>query len=337
MESRAKSSSAQTDPSALPASSTAPASQSGRKRCYFILSTKSSGSSVLQRHLSGLTSARLPETDHSENETLFFTKAASILGLPQERLVHSEAPFSPSKAKRSLQQFLSQNLGEWNDSVRTEADAFRAWSAVVRSGPGDVVEKSPHHLYQESVIQLMERYADSERDIDVHFIGLIRNPLATLYSSWRRFGMRPAQEERHWIRAYQNLLRLAERRPDRVTIIRYEELVTDPERLASLIGIQGPLASTEKLHSKSLERWRQDRRFRHHLSDEAIRVAQQFGYRREDLDNEHAPGWTLRNEGRALAWDILFALPGRSRIIVQTHLSRVMKSARSLWGGVISS
>jgi hypothetical protein len=326
-----------TDPAAPPGAQADFAAHGDKKRCYFILSTKSSGSSVLQRHLSGLTSARLPETDHSENETLFFTKAASILGLPQQRLVHSEAPFSSAKAKKSLQQFLSQNLGEWHGHVATEADAFRAWSAIVHSGSGDVVEKSPHHLYQESVVELMERYADSEPDIDVHFIGLIRNPLATLYSSWRRFGMRPALEEGHWVRAYETLLRLAERRPEQVTIIRYEELVTDPARLASLLGIEGPLASTERLHSKSLERWRQDRRFRHHLSDEAIRVAGQFGYRREELSNEHAPGWTLRNEARALAWDLLFALPGRSRIIVQTHLSRVMKSALALWGGVISS
>jgi hypothetical protein len=287
--------------------------------------------------LSGLTSARLPETDHSENETLFFTKAASVLGLPQVKLVHSEAPFSPAKAKKSLQQFLGQNLGDWSDSVSTESDAFRAWSAIVHSGPGDVVEKSPHHLYQESVVELMERYADSEQDIDVHFIGLIRNPLATLYSSWRRFGMRPALEERHWIRAYESLLRLAERRPEQVTIIKYEELVTDPGRLASLLGIQGPLASTERLHSKSLERWRQDRRFRHHLSDEAIKVAERFGYAEDELRNGHAPGWTARNEVRALAWDLLFALPGRSRIIVQTQLSKAMKSALALRGGAVSS
>jgi hypothetical protein len=221
--------------------------------------------------------------------------------------------------------------------VRTEADAFRAWSAVVHSGAGDVVEKSPHHLYQQSVVELMERYADSEQDIDVHFIGLIRNPLATLYSSWRRFGMRPALEERHWIRAYESLLRLAERRPEQVTIIKYEELVTDPGRLASLLGIQGPLASTERLHSKSLERWRQDRRFRHHLSDEAIKVAERFGYAEDELRNAHAPGWTARNEVRALAWDLLFALPGRSRIIVQTQLSKAMKSALALRGGAVSS
>ena len=324
----AKINSAQVDPGGAPPAAVHDRDTS-KRRCYFILSTKSSGSSVLQRHLSGLTSARLPETDHSENETLFFTKAASVLGLPQVRLVHSEAPFSARKARKSLRQFLVQNLGGRRIPIHTEADLFRAWSAVVQAGHGDVVEKSPHHLYQASVVELMERYADWDSEIDVQFIGLVRNPLATLYSSWRRFGMRPALEERHWVSAYTRLLELAERRPDRVTIIRYEDLISDPEQLAASLDIQRPLSSTEKLHGNSLERWRYDRHFRHHLSDEAIRIAEQFGYGRGELTNSHPRGWTFRDETRALAWDVLFALPGRSRIVIQTQLGRVVKSARS--------
>ena len=66
----------------------------GRPLCLFILSVKSSGSSILQRILAESLSGRLVEkTTHSENETLYWTKAASVLGLPQIQMENSQVPF----------------------------------------------------------------------------------------------------------------------------------------------------------------------------------------------------------------------------------------------------
>jgi hypothetical protein len=304
--------------------------QCRNQRCYFILSTKSSGSSVLQRHLSALTSASLPNSYHWENETLFFTKAASVLGLPQVPLINSHTPYSRQEGMKGLLRFLSDNVGEWTTPLRTEDDMFNAWNAVVRACGGDLVEKSPHHLYQKSVVALMERYADRQQDIDVQFIGLVRNPLATLYSSWRRFGMRPVREERHWVNAYRTLLSLADRRPEQVKIIRYEDMVVEPGRLASLLGIDEPAPTSETLHGKSVERWRHDGRFRHHLSDEAIQVAQRFGYQVDELLNPMPRAWTTREEVRALAWELLYTLPPPARIAVQTRGTRIAKALRKV-------
>jgi hypothetical protein len=301
-----------------------------KQRCYFILSTKSSGSSVLQRHLSALTSARLPTSHHEERETLFFTKAASVLGLPQVKLENSEVPYSPLEAGQDLQRFLEQNVGSWTASLRTEDDIFRAWTTVVRSAPEDLVEKSPHHLYEKSVVHLMERYADAEPQIDVRFIGLVRNPLATLCSSWRRFGLRPANEERHWRRAYRLLLDLQARKPQLVTIITYERLVRDPQELATLLAIETATPTSERIHDDSLERWRQDDAFAHHLSEETIRLAERFGYARDELLNDREPRWSIRDEVRASAWSMLYKLPSRPRRLLLWHGWRAIHRIRGI-------
>ena len=107
----------------------------------------------------------------------------------------------------------------------TDAAVFEAFTAVCVDGGPIFLEKSPHHLYQNAAIQLMERFSDTASSVDVVFVGLIRNPLDTLYSSWRRFGVPPTMEEPHWRTAYENLQALAARRPDQVHLIRYEQLV----------------------------------------------------------------------------------------------------------------
>lgn len=304
-----------------------------RQRCYFILSTKSSGSSVLQRYLSALISARLPNSHHEQRETLFFTKAASVLGLPQVKLENSEVPYGPHAAASQLQRFMEENVRAWAHPLRTEDDFFAAWTAVVRSAPQDLVEKSPHHLYEDSVVRLMERYAESDPGVDVRFIGLVRNPLATLYSSWRRFGVRPPSEERHWRRAYRLLLDLQERKPHLVTIVTYEGLVRNPGHLAPLLTIEAPTPASVTLHDGSVERWRQDETFAHHLSEETICLAERFGYSRDEMLNPLQAQWRFSDELRASAWSMLYKLPSGPRRLLLWHGSRALHRIRDIAHG----
>src|SRR5688572_10490344 len=82
-----------------------------RPRCMQILSSKSSGSSALQALLCSFGNGRhVSHTRHGEFETLYWTKAASVLGLPQVRLPDSEVPIPPDSALRDLRTFLSQNV-----------------------------------------------------------------------------------------------------------------------------------------------------------------------------------------------------------------------------------
>ena len=69
------------------------------KTCYFLLSLKSSGSSIVQANLAKSINARvLEKTTHFENETLYFVKAGSVLGTAA--VPHGEQPDTPFAPRR---------------------------------------------------------------------------------------------------------------------------------------------------------------------------------------------------------------------------------------------
>lgn len=297
-----------------------------RQRCYFLLSVKSSGSSVIQRQLAALSSARLVEhTHHEEMETLFFTKAASILRLPQFRMENSVVPYSVNDARAEMRRLLQANLPGWDQPLVSEADMFNAWTAMVRLHPEDLVEKSPHHLYQPSVISLMERYAESTPEIDCRFVGLVRNPIATLYSSWRRFGVRPEREEKHWNRAYNTLIDFAERRPDIVQVVRYEDLVSGATSLADVLGAKFKGEAEDILHDGSVEKWRTDSSFGFRPAPETVVLAERFGYSPDEVSNPHGRPWWIRREPRALAYGLFFSLPLETQSLARSVLKKLVR------------
>lgn len=284
----------------------------------FLLSAKSSGSSAVMRHLAASKGVNLvPYNCHGENETLYWTKAGSILGLPQSRLPYSEVPFSRRRALTQLRAFVARNLSEEGAArdLQTEAGLFEAWSRLAhRYGPV-LVEKSPHHLYQPAVIELMERYADNSGGVDVHFLGLIRNPIDTFYSSWRRFGVSPRAEERHWIRAYTTLLELARRRPAATTIIRYEDVVRDHQPLGELVtrllGTNGPIddGAADRFHARSVQKWRSDRKFGFSLDAASTALAKMYGYTDDELTNDNAHPWSWHEAPRVAAYTLFWMMP----------------------------
>jgi hypothetical protein len=207
--------------------------------------------------------------------------------------------------------------------LTTEQEIFDAWTAIVRSQPGTLIEKSPHHLYQPAAIELMERYADQAEEVDVRFIGLIRNPIDTLYSSWRRFGVVPEREEKHWVRGYTLLRELTGRRPGSVSIVRYEDMIDGSADLAGLAGVNASPAGGEIIHSASLQKWRSDTRFGYAPSDAARQLAKSYGYTEEELANPNGGSWGIHRLPRALAWAAFSSLP----FSVQR---RAKESARSL-------
>ncbi len=252
----------------------------------------------------------LTATMHSESETLFWTKAASMLGLPQNQMENSEVPMSAQRAEQSLRSFLRQNGLPDDMPLKSESDFFAAFSALVKRLPGHFVEKTPHHLYQPSCIALMERYANQSQSagIHCHFIGLVRNPIDTLYSSWRRFGVRPSREAKHWLTAYRELRALSERSED-VHIIRYEDLVSGRADLSHLTSIEPRENEGERFVSSSVQKWRSDPKFSYQLSDECRELALDYGYDEEELSNDNCRPWPITNEIRAGAWQCFSRLP----------------------------
>jgi hypothetical protein len=295
------------------------------RRCIFILSIRSCGSSLLQRKLVEQLHARVVDkTPHHENETLFWTKAASVLGLHQHRLEKSEVPLPSRRALSMLRTMVSENAGGQELGSIDERGIFDAWTAIVNHGPGDLIEKSPHHLCQPEVVKLMERYADGAA-VAVRFIGLVRNPTDTLYSSWRRFGIVPEREEAHWIRAYEALWRLRERRPGQVTILRYEDLVSGSADMEQLVGEQlGPRSPIgEAIHGKSVGKWRGDRRFGYSPGPEALELARRYGYDDADMLNPLARPWLGTRLLRRAAHGVYFRLPDSIRPRLKTVIERL--------------
>jgi hypothetical protein len=66
---------------------------------------------------------------------------------------------------------------------------------------------------------------------DAQFIGVIRHPCASVASNVRRFGLRMGRASTHWVRYTSEIVRNAALLGDRFALLRYEDLVLDPEPL----------------------------------------------------------------------------------------------------------
>ncbi|MCC7257269.1 MAG: sulfotransferase [Gammaproteobacteria bacterium] len=269
----------------------------------YILSDKSTGSSVLQRELlkaPGLHT--VPYTRHRENETLFWNTAAAVLGMPQATMYMSELPFSRARACEDLQAFLSWNLDGYSlPADVSRSSIFDAWQRLSRKYGPLFLDKSPHHLHCRSSLDLMLEF---ERDtgIESRFIGLVRNPMDALYSSWRRWNALPERAQHDWRRAYTNLRELAGRVGDRLYVVRYEDLVTDPAVMAGIcrfLGIE-PVVGASSLHRVSLGKWRSDATYGFVLDPAVAELARSFGYAAEDLQGRPRLVWPVARRVQAI-------------------------------------
>jgi hypothetical protein len=123
---------------------------------------------------------------------------------------------------------------------------------------------------------------------DVAFlpIGLVRNPIDTVYSSWRRWRSDPQANLAEWLRAYQNLARLARVLGPRLAVVRYEDAVRDPARLDfafAFAGVVRPPESRSFLRADSVRKWKRDPDFHCWLDASVEALAHDFGYGAKEL------------------------------------------------------
>lgn len=250
-------------------------------RCVIILSDKSSGSSLLQRLIASHPDVHVvSRSPHQENETLYWSKAAAALGLPQPRMMDSRViPMSKREGERALLEFLRDNTGhDWSGPV-DEQLVFRGWTALTEHHGPVFVEKSPHHLHSAAALDLIVRYAEAS-DLDVRVIGLVRHPIDTLYSMWRRWSVDPDRRQHEWARAYGNLVTLRDRLGDRLLIVRYEDLVQSRSTYDQVMVHCGFVDHDPPrgVRDDSLQTWRQDRCFSFRPRGQVSRVAEALGY-----------------------------------------------------------
>lgn len=292
-----------------------------KAKCIIILSSKSSGSSALQRILTSFPQVKhVSSTRHFEFETLYWVKAASILGLPQTAMLDSEVPIPQESAKLDLIEFLSNNLDSYKPPPDEEALIFGGWELLCRRYGPIFVEKSPHHLHQWSALELIRQCVKRQLEIDFLFVGLVRNPMAMLYSSWDRMRTAPETNQFEWLTAYENLIRFRDVVGERLVIVRYEEMVNNLSCLRDLfafMGVSGIPAMKESFHRRSIQKWRDDPFYGFQLSEEVATLARGFGYCEEDLTNE-----------RSMLWPVYRRLPSTLHRVIR----RIRKAENSLKG-----
>ena len=288
-------------------------------KSIIILSEKSSGSSACQDLLEEFANARhVAKTRHFENETLYWTKAASILGRPQRKMVDSEVPIATEEARSDLITLLRENLDEYQPPSDDERLIMEGWRQLCRKHVPIFLEKSPHHLCQWSAIELILEAVDKLEDIDFLLIGLIRNPLDTIHSHYRRWKSPCADVEKQWRAAYGNLLRLRDETGARLVIVRYEDMVSSIECMRPVFEFcEVELLSSmgNKLHRNSVNTAQNTPGFGFVLSEETRQLAEKYGYTREETANEPHLLWPLvSRSSRWVHLALKFALGIRDRL-----------------------
>ncbi len=276
-----------------------------KSKCVLILSAKSSGSTALQNLLTALPQVHhVDKTRHYETETLFWTKAASVLDMPQVDMLKSEVPIARDRARSELVGFLRDNLGTYSDPQDDEELIFGGWHLLCQRFSPVFVEKSPHHLHQWSALSLILDCMKRLPNVEFLLIGLIRNPMDTLYSMWKRFHVLPEEAQYEWQTAYENLLKLKQRVPNRLVIVRYEDMVADTSSLKQVFEFAGATkddAAKFSMHRKSLKKWEQDGWFGFQLSDDVARLATEYGYQPADVANPSHLFWDFYKHAPSLA------------------------------------
>lgn len=304
-------------------------------KSLIILSHKSCGSSVLLRLLASSPGVRTIEhTRHYQHESLYWTKAASVLGLPQSPMHASEVPIPAAKAKRDLLDLLSTNAPMFTPPQNDEALVFEGWRALCEAHAPVFVEKSPHHLYQRSCLDLMRDAAGRTPEIEFHFVGLIRNPMDMVYSQWRRWRAQPERTQQEWLVAYRNLLDFEARMGRCVTRVRYEDLVRDADAIRPVLefcGARPAEAARSSLHDRSVAKWRSDGSFGFRLADEVLDLARTLGYSAADLPDRgpSAKLWPLVRSSARIGHGLTAPVRGARKLAARLMRGRRRREAHA--------
>jgi hypothetical protein len=289
-------------------------------KCIIILSSKSSGSSVLQKILAKSPNINVVnKTCHYQNETLYWTKAASILNLPQQVMTDSGVPYSSERSYRELVTLLKDNLGDYDPPSDLRQLVFDGWARLCERHAPIFLEKSPHHLHQESALNLILECIEAlENKVDFLLIGLVRNPMDTLYSAFRRWRTPPEKMQYEWLTAYTNLVKLKDVISDKLVIIRYEDIIRSPSHMQPIFdfcNIQHEKTAASLLHQNSVHGWRKDKLYGFNLADEVIYLAKTYGYAEAELLNQ-----------RTFLWPIYRDLSRYSHFVIKPIKMRIVDS-----------
>ena len=265
-----------------------------RPRVILLLSDKSSGSTIFQYELLKHAAVRAVEwTMHNDHETLYWVKAACLLGFPDGDYYQGRAPLSKRQARAGIEELLRRNVPDFNLPTDDEALIFTGWEALCRRHGSCFFEKSPHHLNNWAATSLLLRYALSTSH-DVRVSGLVRNPMAVIYSTWDRWLSEPTGRQYLWSRTMRNLITAQHLLPpERYHLVRYEDLIAQPVGVMAQVCDFLDLPRDEQVgagvHAASAMKWVGDERFAFTLDPTVAALAHTFGYSEDELYNPPKP------------------------------------------------
>lgn len=259
-----------------------------------LLSDKRSGSTFLERELCSLQEVQhVVYTPHTYNETHYWTKAAQLLATPAQlcsgqRRIKSYG--SRRAARRSLVKSVQANVSDFVPPLSDRELVFLGWEALCgRFAAPIFFEKTPHHAHNWGALDLILQWSE-QTEHRVRFVGLVRNPMAVLYSAQRLFRTDPAMRQFSWFEANRNILLMRELAGSGAfRLLRYEDMVQDPEtvfqELCAFIGVNYDPKLGSTAHRDSQALWQSDARFTLDLHPSVARFARMLGYLDTELSN----------------------------------------------------
>jgi hypothetical protein len=285
-----------------------------------LLSDKRSGSTMFENEI-----CRHPDinhvvyTPHSYNETHYWLMAASLLKMPRQLFNGHRLPqnygFRPT-TRRYIIDCIRGNVPDFVIPESDEALVFVGWDALCHKFARPVFfEKSPQHPHHWAALELMMKWARTS-EFTVRFIGLVRNPMAVMYSAYKLFSTDPEERQFGWASCYRNLLTMREIvGRESFHMVRYEDLIAHPKQVfgevCDYLRLEHCEAIGEKVHAQSLEKWRDDPYFTLQLDESVRRLAGYFGYREEDVYNPPKQGMPLAAKMRRRITDTLRLAEGK--------------------------
>jgi hypothetical protein len=272
-------------------------SQKSKLDVIYILSEKSSGSSYLFRCLyDALKISKYPKTHHFESETLYWTKAASVLERPQLKMLASSVPYEKDRARSELKRFLDNNLLDPIDYNSDEEMIFNGWFALIKQFGPVFIEKSPHHLLQWSALELMLEFeARFSEHINCHYVCIIRNPKDVFLSQFRRWNVSPNLLENQWLITYMNWEKFSKlsTKSLKISTVKYEDLINDTsevvEKLCNTFNVTCDFEGKEAARSSKSCKRRSV--FGYNFSSSVLFITRKFGYSDEKVQGKKSYRW----------------------------------------------
>lgn len=271
-----------------------------------LLSDKRSGSTFLERELCSSTGIEhVAYTPHSYNETHYWVMAACLLGGPDRQFSNCRRPRvygSHAQIRRMLEKIIQGNVPDFTSPVSDRDLVFQGWEAICSQFARPVFfEKSPQHPHHWAALELMLEWT-AQTDFNVKFIGLVRHPLAVLYSAKQLFHSPPSDRQYPWLEANHHILLMQHFvGSDRFMIVRYEDVVTNAleafEKIIAFIGLEPDPSLGQSARQGSLEGWKKDESFGVVLDPSVIRLANYFGYTAFECHSPQGGASTSKDTG----------------------------------------